>query len=71
MEKNKTDAQTVDVFASAEEYLSGKVRWTIHESSDDFQLRYALDMITAYVNKRDRGQFLPSCWCVLLTVFRA
>lgn len=52
--------QTVDPCTSSEEFLSGKIRWTIYESSDDYQLRYALDMITAYVNKRDRGMFTLS-----------
>lgn len=39
-----------------DEFLSAKIRWAVHDVSDDFQSRYALEMITAFVNKRDKGE---------------
>ncbi|KAK8849457.1 hypothetical protein IAR55_004790 [Kwoniella newhampshirensis] len=40
-------------FDSAAEYLSSKVHWTINVARDIFQVRYALEMICAFVNKRE------------------
>jgi len=39
-----------------EDFLSAKIRWAVHDATDDFQSRYALEMITAFVNKREKGE---------------
>lgn len=38
-------------FADLEAFLSSKVSWAIRGAEDEFQLRAALDMISAFVNK--------------------
>ncbi|ORY34974.1 Dos2-interacting transcription regulator of RNA-Pol-II-domain-containing protein [Naematelia encephala] len=45
-------AETPLPFSDAADYLSGKIHWTIHVATSPFQLRFALDAITALVNKR-------------------
>jgi len=45
-----------------------KINWTLHIAEDEFQLRYILDLITAFVNKRytvlegDLSGILESVW---------
>ncbi|WWD20081.1 hypothetical protein CI109_104555 [Kwoniella shandongensis] len=46
-------ADTVLPFGSAPEYLSSKIHWAINIARDNFQVRYALELICAFVNKRE------------------
>lgn len=41
-------------FDSAADYLGSKVHWTINVARDELQIRWALGLITAFVNKRDK-----------------
>lgn len=50
-------AQTASPYPSAPDYLASKIYWTIRVASEGFQVRWALDLITAFVNKRINGQF--------------
>ena len=43
-------------FDSAADYLGAKVHWTINIAREELQVRWALDLITAFVNKRDKGR---------------
>jgi DNA repair/transcription protein MET18/MMS19 len=47
--------QTASPYTSAADYLASKVYWTIRVAADQFQVRWALDLITAFVNKRVNG----------------
>ncbi|WWC65616.1 uncharacterized protein I303_108236 [Kwoniella dejecticola CBS 10117] len=40
-------------FSSMTEYLSSKMHWTINVAQDQWQTQWALDMICAFVNKRE------------------
>lgn len=39
-------------FLSAPDLLTSKIQWAVRVARDEFQLRVALDLITAFVNKR-------------------
>ncbi|KAK4683806.1 DNA repair/transcription protein MET18/MMS19, partial [Tremellales sp. Uapishka_1] len=45
-------------FNSATDYLSTKMSWVTRVARDESQIRYALDLITAFVNKRETGEAL-------------
>lgn len=48
--------QTPAPYPSAPDYLASKVYWTIRIANEQFQVRWALDLITAFVNKRVNGE---------------
>jgi hypothetical protein len=57
-------SQTASPYQGAAEFLGSKVHWTIRVATDAYQVRWALDLITAFVNKRVNGQ---SFSCILLS----
>ncbi|WWC93066.1 uncharacterized protein L201_008031 [Kwoniella dendrophila CBS 6074] len=40
-------------FSSAAEFLSSKIHWTINVAKDSWQVKHSLDLICAFVNKRE------------------
>jgi DNA repair/transcription protein MET18/MMS19 len=48
--------QAASPHPSAADFLASKVYWTIRVATDNFQVKWALDLITAFVNKRVNGE---------------
>jgi DNA repair/transcription protein MET18/MMS19 len=47
--------KTTTPYPAAADFLASKVYWTIRVATDFYQVRWALDLITAFVNKRVNG----------------
>ncbi|ORX37979.1 Dos2-interacting transcription regulator of RNA-Pol-II-domain-containing protein [Kockovaella imperatae] len=41
-------------YPSADAFFSSKIHWAVHEANNNWQLRFALWMITFFVNKREK-----------------
>jgi len=50
-------SQTASPYPVAADFLASKVYWTIRVATDSYQVRWALDLITAFVNKRVNGEY--------------
>jgi DNA repair/transcription protein MET18/MMS19 len=48
--------KTASPYPGAADFLASKVYWTIRVATDSYQVRWALDLITAFVNKRVNGE---------------
>jgi len=49
--------KTASPYPGAADFLASKVYWTIRVATDSYQVRWALDLVTAFVNKRVNGEW--------------